>query len=386
MRTEPPDRSTTSPGADGDLVPVTFVSSHAREGGAEQYLSLLLARLPEGWAREVVVLEDGPLVVELRAAGHPVTVIPTSPRLPGILRSAAALRGRLRAAPGGVVHANGFKAALVSVVAGLGLRAPVVWVKHDFSYDGPRARLVARRCARVIGVSEAVTRALGAAANGKVHVVPNAIAPVAADPAEGRRRLLAELPPGTRTVVTLVGRLEPNKGHRELFAVAPELVARVPALRVVFVGGDHPSLPAYAEGLRREVAERKLPVSFLGRRVDAVELIAGSDAVVIPSVVTPSGIGRESFSYVGLEAMTVGTPVIAYADGGLPELLGPCGELVEPGDRDALAEALVRVLTDEGRRARLAACGRARSVERFSLERMVDETKERYREAAKGGR
>jgi glycosyltransferase involved in cell wall biosynthesis len=91
--------------------------------------------------------------------------------------------------------------------------------------------------------------------------------------------------------------------------------------------------------------------------------------------------GREGFPYVGLEAMAVGTPVVGYAHGGLPEMVGECGRLVPPGDRDALREAILELLRDPGLRERLADCARARVRTEFSLDRMVGAMKERYREA-----
>ena len=69
--------------------------------------------------------------------------------------------------------------------------------------------------------------------------------------------------------------------------------------------------------------------------------------------------GREGFPYVGLEAMAVGTPVVGYAHGGLPEMLGECGLLVPPGDRAALRHAILDVLENEAERDRLAGCGSA---------------------------
>jgi glycosyltransferase involved in cell wall biosynthesis len=80
--------------------------------------------------------------------------------------------------------------------------------------------------------------------------------------------------------------------------------------------------------------------------------------------------------------MAVGTPVVGYAHGGLPEMLGQCGLLVPPGDRGALRDAILDVLGDEAERNRLAECGRRRMEERFSLVGMVEAMKARYLEAA----
>jgi glycosyltransferase involved in cell wall biosynthesis len=123
-------------------------------------------------------------------------------------------------------------------------------------------------------------------------------------------------------------------------------------------------------------------VAVTGFRENGVELIAGCDAVAIPSVVSRSGMGREGFSLVALEAMGVGTPVVAYDYGGPPEVLGDCGVLVPPGDREALGDGLARVLVDEHLRGRLVECGRRRALERFSLSAMIAAMESRYREAA----
>jgi glycosyltransferase involved in cell wall biosynthesis len=317
----------------------------------------------------------------LRSDGVPTEVLPTSPRLPGIVLSAWKLRRRIPKDE--VVHANGVKAALVSTLATLGTRTPVVWVKHDHSWDGLLARLVAWRSAQVVGVSEAVTDTFKGRVRRKVHVVHNGLGEIEAD-AEAGRRALAELLGQRDPVISLVARIDPLKGHRELLAILPDLLQRFPRLGVAFIGGEHSPHLQFAADLKDEVRDAGLEgaVAFAGFRDDVLSLIAASDLVAMPSTVDESGLGREGFPYVGLESMAVGTPVVGYSHGGLPEMLGECGRLVPPGDRDALREAILELLADEGLRSRLAGEGTARVRERFSLERMVEAMKGRYREAA----
>ena len=352
-------------------VPVVFVSSHAKAGGAERYLETLAEMLGPPWVRGVVCLEEGPLVERLRAAGVPTEVLPTSPRAWGIAGSARRLRSLLARKRPAVVHANGIKAALVCVLA---TRRPVVWVKHDFSFDGPLARLVASRCRLVVGVSDAVTKTFSAGTRRrKVDVVHNGLPERGVDREAGRRLLGDALGGPAGDVVALVGRLDPVKGHRELLAVASTIRSRRPEVRLVFIGGPDSSHPGYEDDLRREAGEE---ASFLGQRDDAETLIAGCDLLVIPTVVP------EGFPYVGLEAMAAGTPVVGYAHGGVPELVGPCGALVAVGDRDALGGEIARLLGDRPARESLAACGRERVAREFSLQRMVEAMKDRYRRAA----
>lgn len=362
-------------------VPVTLVSSHANPGGAERYVRDLVAGLGPGWVTKTIALEGGPMVDWLRSDGVPTEVLPTSPRLAGILRSAWKLRRRLSRDE--VVHANGVKAALVSTLATLGMCTPVVWVKHDHSWDGWLARLVAWRSAQVVGVSEAVTDTFRGRVRRKVHVVNNGLGAIDVD-ADAGRRALAELLGPREPVIALVARIDPLKGHRELLAILPELLERFPRLGVAFVGGEHAPHLEFAADLKGELEAAGLEdaVRFAGFRDDVLSLIAASDVVAMPSTVDERGLGREGFPYVGLESMAVGTPVVGYAHGGLPEMLGESGRLVPPGDRAALRDAILELLADDGLRSRLAGEGTVRVRERFSLERMVEEMKGRYREAA----
>ena len=361
-------------------VAVTFVSSHARLGGEENYLLKLIEGLGPGWTRNVICLEDAPFVERLRLEGIPTEVIPTGPRL-GMAPSAVKLRRAIRRADPDVVHANGIKAAVVCAAALVGSRVPWIWLKHDFSWDGRLANLVAARATQVVAVSEAVTETFREDLRQKVHVVHNGLAELAVS--SNRARLLDLLGSSPKDVVSLVARIDPTKGHRELLAILPDLLDARPGLHVAFIGAEHFPHLEFAEELRAEIAARGLEhaASFLGFQENAFELIASSDLVAIPSTIGERGLGREGFPYVGLEAMAAGTPVVAYAHGGLPEMLGECGRLVPPGDRDALRDAILELLADEELYRRTVECGLERVQEHFTLDGMVEAMRRRYREA-----
>jgi glycosyltransferase involved in cell wall biosynthesis len=82
--------------------------------------------------------------------------------------------------------------------------------------------------------------------------------------------------------------------------------------------------------------------------------------------------------------MAVGTPVVAYAHGAVPEVLGDCGTLVTAGDRSGLAAALAELLLDDERRRRLGECGRQRVAARFTPTAMVAGLQDCYATAATG--
>jgi glycosyltransferase involved in cell wall biosynthesis len=363
---------------------VTFVSPFAQPAGSERYLGLVLDGMPRPSIRDVVFLQEGPFADAVRQRGYPVSVIPTSKGVLSLLRAAIRLRRLLGSQPPQLVHANGVKAALVAALALLGKRIPLVWVKHDLSFDRSLARVLATRCRLVVGVSDASVSIFTGRTRRKVRVVPNALPRTEVDRPAARSRLLEALGlTEPAVVVGVVGRLYRMKGQHELVEIVPTVLERVPRLHVAFLGGVDESVPEYAAALRRRVSQLGLDgaVTFLGHRGDAAELIGGLDALVVPSVPAERG-NREAFSLVALEAMAAGTPVVGYAEGGLPEVLGSCALLVPTGDRAALQDALSRVLEDEQLGRRLADCGRRRVARRYTLEAMLESLQECYREAA----
>lgn len=354
---------------------VTFVSSHAQLAGSEKVLGTIIEGLSDQ-VHDVVCLRSGPFVADLQERGMRPHVIEVGAGPLSIASGARFLRRRLSERPPDVIHANGVKAALVAVVARP--TAPIVWWKHDFSWDGFLARAIARRCRMVAGVSEAVLQAVHAVA--ATVVIHPGISVPDLDKSEARARVRSVLGfAADAPIVSLVGRLHPVKGHRDLLTASAPLEAEIDGLQIVFVGADDPDQKGYRDAIATE-ASGSANVHLLGERDDVLDIIAASDAIAIPSGTDERGMGKEGFPLVAIEAMSLGTPVVAYSDGGLPELLGDCGILVPPGDSVVLAEGLRAVLTGDGTIAGrdLASCGRARAASLFTPERMVTEASDLY--------
>jgi glycosyltransferase involved in cell wall biosynthesis len=160
-------------------------------------------------------------------------------------------------------------------------------------------------------------------------------------------------------VVGFVGRIEPRKGVLDLIAAAPAIRAGSPGAEVVIVGDDPwGAFPDYLAQVR--AAHDVVHVPW---HDNAAGLMRHFDVLVAPS-------HQEPFGTVLSEAMAVGTPVVATRVGGLAEVVddGVTGLLVEPGEPDALAAAVLEVL---GRRDAMSAAAR-QAARRFGADAYAD--------------
>ncbi|MBF8174966.1 glycosyltransferase family 4 protein [Streptomyces olivaceus] len=141
-----------------------------------------------------------------------------------------------------------------------------------------------------------------------------------------------------------------------------------------------------AEGPVAQTIERyglQGAVEFVKGISDAelVDLVRSAEVACVPSL-------YEGFSLPAAEAMATGTALLATTGGAVPEVAGPDGETclaVPPGDADALAAGLNRLLGDRELRARLGAAGRERVLKHFTWARAAEGTVARYREALGDG-
>ena len=177
------------------------------------------------------------------------------------------------------------------------------------------------------------------------------------------------LPHGVPIVGT-VGALVPHKGHRHFVAAAARVLRRVPDARFFIVGeGDE------REALEAQIKHLKLDkhVILTGWRPDVLSVHKSFDLFVLSSV-------TEGLGTTLLDAMACRRAVVATRTGGIDEAVdeGRTGVLVEPHDEPALARAIIALLEDEKTRERMGEAGRARVQEKFSVDRMVDDTLDAY--------
>ncbi|HEY0304234.1 MAG TPA: glycosyltransferase family 4 protein [Longimicrobiales bacterium] len=173
-----------------------------------------------------------------------------------------------------------------------------------------------------------------------------------------------------RPVIICAARATSEKGIATLLRAFDRMVATYPANNtrpVLVYAGDGPAL----EELRalRDSLPAKDDMIIAGFVDKAIELIAGADLCVVPSV------WQEAFGLAALEPMACGVAVVATRVGGIPEVVieGETGVLVTPGEEAELAHAMRTLLDDAAERARLGANGRARAREVFSREQQLEQ-------------
>jgi glycosyltransferase involved in cell wall biosynthesis len=189
-----------------------------------------------------------------------------------------------------------------------------------------------------------------------LRVIWNGIPPILSEPQFARRRATA--------TIGVLGRFNRLKGQAEMVRAAAALRDEGADFRVLLVGGTYRGDDAVLRRVRELIAELDLAdiVSVAGALTDVAEFYREVDLVVVPSILL------DPFPTVALEAMSAGKPVVAYAGGGLPEMLDYDSESLAPrGDVEALARLIGRHLNDEEFRGAQARRQHARYLENFTL-------------------
>ncbi len=176
-------------------------------------------------------------------------------------------------------------------------------------------------------------------------------------------------------VIGNVANLSSKKDHTTLIDAFARVARTLAGARLVLVGFGPLQSALQQHAVTAGLAER---VHFLGARDDAADLVAGFDVFVLTS-------RHEGFGIALLEAMAAGVPCVATAVDAIPELItdGDNGLLAPQGDHVAIAEAVVRVLSDRPLAARLAEHGRRTVRTSYSSEAMVAGICQVYEEVAK---
>lgn len=211
------------------------------------------------------------------------------------------------------------------------------------------------------------------------RVIHNALALEEFEAAGDRAGARAELGlAAADQVVGLIGRLVAWKGHRVFLMAMAKLTRTHPNLRCLIIGDGEVTEPAYQRELVALAAELGLSerVVFTGYRPGIPALLPALDVLVHCSL------KPEPFGRVIIEGMAAGVPVVGAADGAVPEIIedGRSGLLAPPGDADALALAVGRLLDDPQLAESIRAAARRRVHDLFAVEVHVRRIQDVYHE------
>lgn len=383
------------------MTTILFLHTTSEIGGSD----VSLVRLVEGLDRSryaliVALPSDGPLVERLNAAGARVVILPvllklTSRRGTAYLvrfalnypRAILALVRLIRREHVDLVHTNTIH-NLYGVTAARLAGVPHVWHFREIVWQsGALRRLelwMARRWStRIIVTSRAVAGMYGDPDRWPVQLVrvPNGVEVDRFAPGDGGevRRELGVAPDDT--LVGIVCRLDPWKGVEEFLAAAARVAAEEPRAVFAVVGGPIIGQESYEATLHARARDLGIAdrVRFTSWRYGPSAMPAVHRAL---DVLVLASREAEPFGLVVLEAMATGTPVVATAHGGPLDIIedGRSGDLVPPGDIAAMAQAILALVRDPARRARVGALARERVIAHFSAAQYVAGVDAIYRE------
>jgi glycosyltransferase involved in cell wall biosynthesis len=289
-----------------------------------------------------------------------------------------------------VVHCTNWDSSLWGRLAGLLAHRPVVVADHSTDRTVQESRTGAKRGRlvslhhRLLGRFTAATVACArvqldvlrdeGVPEERIRYIPNGV-PVASIRERARHGVdRAELGLSADAPLLMhIAKFRPEKNQAATLDIVAALRREVPGTEVVFVGHG----PRFEPVVQRAAEMGADWATFLGDRDDVPRLLALADLVVLPSL-------AETMPMVLLEAMAVGTPIVATAVAGVPALLKEtgAGTSTAPGDLDAFVEAARAILTEERTRERMAA-GAALGAETYDSSTMVDRYEELLLAAAR---
>ena len=352
-----------------ELPRIVHVDSGRSWRGGQRQVFLLATGLRDVGYRTLVVAPTGsPLIKRAEHAGLPTYRLTL--RSEWDIRSARELRAVAGEWKADIVHAHDARAHSIARLALLGKRKTRLVVTRRVTFTPKQVRLKYRHgIDAFIAISNAVRAVMvkaGVPAD-RIEVVYSGLpTPVVKRPRNWRRERGW---PSTTVVCGIVGAMTQEKGLDLIGGIARRLPGEVfRRTRLVLLGGK-------GKGGTSVSGVEGFDAGFVEEIHDAM---AGLDVLWHPAK-------SEGLGTAVIDAMALGIPPIAFAVGGLPEVIedGKSGLLIPPGDVQAFMRGAAELITDDALRAKLGDGARLRAKE-FSVERMIERTAEVYHRVIAG--
>jgi len=339
-------------------------------GGQRNLLDLLPAVIDRGWKAVVAAPGSGPLIESARGLGAETERISLGNYSAGRKTAGDAARFLIDTLALGrwlrrsmirhdcdLISVGGAR-IMPAVARGARGRSVIFQAQHFLgkSYAvAIAARAIRSANATVIANSQHVASQYKGWIDSPVRVVYNGTAELSFS---DRKREIKACP---ALRIGIVGRIAPMKGQTDFLRAAALIAPDAPETKFIICGSPMFTPSAYVEEVQRLAAG--LPVELLGWREDVGAVLAGLDLLIAPST------AAEATTRVILEAFSAGVPVVAYAIGGIPEIVRDQenGFLVRECEPAALARKILEVARTE--RGPIARRARADWERRFTLAR-----------------
>ena len=278
-----------------------------------------------------------------------------------------------------ILHLAGMKGCLIGRIVSRITGVPSVIHFRDMNPEGAVTRFLQRSVSSWTDYALAVSEPIRdfaineyAVEGNRVEVLHNPISDeLLNNTYNSGKRIRSDLNISTDSqVVAIIGRLSPEKGHKLLIKVLPELIDACPKT-VLLVVGDGPLMNDCKSLVQKIYLEKH--VRFTGHRSDVPDILSAVDVVVMPS-------SREGFPNAALEAIAAGKPVVGFRVGGLPDIVidGKTGYLSAPGDIDGLVRSILNIFKDDETAERMRSECRVHAAQ-FTVERHIKRLEEIYR-------
>ncbi len=365
-------------------VKVLYVFAALPVGGAEEVLITEVEGLDKTRFDPLVCVlsEKGPVGERIESRGFPVVALHRMKNHrfdPRIIRDLYRL---IKTEKVEVVHTHLYDGNKYGRLAAGLARVPALISHYHNVYSRRRIkyhlinRVLSSLNDRILAVSQAVKESVvrcDRISPGKIEVLYNGIDPsrFEGDFMDSEARQQFGVKPED-FLIGVVARLEEQKGHIYLFRALRQLIPDFPQIRVLVVG-DGTLRPV----LEAQVTEMGLSeqVLFVGTRKDIPALLAALDLFILPSL-------WEGFSLAILEALAMGTPVIATAVGGATEVIrsGHDGLLIPPGEESSLVTAVREAILDPRKYGEMGRKGKETVGRKFTVAQHLTRLQDLYLE------